>query len=143
MKAKITFYIGVIVTILNCIQIVLLYDAIRFVGIAVGLFFIFWGLSYGWVRNRNVTVIVGHVAIVIGCLVTAYAFYKIPFLSKAPTLLEVLDLPLFWGIFTLWGGNCMITHGYCACTIKMHESNNKIKKPIDVKNVPFKESLKQ
>jgi hypothetical protein len=124
MKARITFYIGVIVAILNLVQLLISFEAIRFIGIAVGLFFIFWGLKVGWTQNKNLTVIVGHIAITIGSIVTAYAIYQIPFLKVAPSYFEILDLPLFWGIFIIWGGNCMITHGYCSCAIKMHETNN-------------------
>jgi hypothetical protein len=126
MKAKITFYIGVFVTLINTLQLIISFDSYRFIGIGIGLFFIIWGLGIGWTKNRNLTVIIGHIAIIVGIIVTAYALYQIPFLSKAPTFFEVLDLPLFWGIFTIWGGNCMIKHGYCSCTIKMHEKNNKL-----------------
>jgi hypothetical protein len=125
-KARITFYIGVVVVLLNTFQMIISFDAIRIVGIAVGLFFVFWGLSIGWTQNRNLTVIVGHIALTIGCLVTAYAIYQIPFMETAPSYLGVLDLPLFWGFFIIWGGNCMITHGYCSCAIKMHNFNNKV-----------------
>jgi hypothetical protein len=124
LKARITFYIGVIVALLNVVQLIVSYDSIRFVGIAVGLFFILWGLKIGWTQNRNLTVIVGHIALTIGCLVTSYAIYQIPFLEKAPSYTEVLDLPLFWGFFIIWGGNCMITHGYCSCAVRMHDFNN-------------------
>ncbi len=124
LKARITFYIGVIVALLNVVQMIVSYDATRFIGIAIGLFFIFWGLKVGWTQNRNLTVIVGHIALTIGCIVTAYAFYQIPFLEMAPTYTEVLDLPLFWGFFIIWGGNCMITHGYCSCAVRMHDFNN-------------------
>jgi hypothetical protein len=124
LKARITFYIGVIVALLNVVQLIVSYDSIRFVGIAVGLFFILWGLKIGWTQNRNLTIIVGHIALTIGCLVTAYAVYQIPFLEKAPSYTEVLDLPLFWGFFIIWGGNCMITHGYCSCAVRMHDFNN-------------------
>ena len=124
MKAKITFYIGLIVAVLSIIQLCVSFEPFRFIGVAVGLFFIFWGLKIGWTQNRNLSVIVGHIVITIGSIVTAYAVYQIPFLQVAPSYIEVLDLPLFWGIFTIWGGNCMITHGYCSCAIKMHENNN-------------------
>lgn len=125
MKAKITFFIGVFVAVLSTVQMIISYDTTRFLGIAIGLIFIFWGLKVGWNRNRNLTVIIGHIALTLGSLVTAYAIYQIPFLEAAPTIVEVLDMPLFWGIFTIWGGNCMITHGYCNCAIKMNEMNNR------------------
>jgi uncharacterized membrane protein YoaT (DUF817 family) len=124
LKARITFYIGVIVTLLNAVQLIVSFDAIRIIGIIIGLFFVFWGLKVGWTQNRNLTIIVGHLALTIGCLVTAYAVYQIPFLEKAPSYTEVLDLPLFWGFFIIWGGNCMITHGYCSCAVRMHDFNN-------------------
>lgn len=124
MKARITFYIGVIVALLSIIQFFLSYEPIRFIGIAVGLFFIFLGLKVGWTHNRNLSVIIGHITLTVGSIVTAYAIYQIPFLEVAPSFIEVLDLPLFWGIFITWGGHCMITHGYCSCAIKMHEMNN-------------------
>jgi len=126
MKAKITLYIGAIVALLNTVQISISFEPTRFIGIAVGLFFVIWGLKIGWTRYRNLTVIVGHIAVTIGSLVTAYAIYQIPFIDVAPSVIEVLDFPLFWGIFTIWGGNCMITHAYCSCAIKMHDKNNKI-----------------
>lgn len=128
MKAKITFYIGVIVTVLCSVQIILHFEPIRFVGIGTGLFFAFWGLKVGWTKYRNLTIIVGHIAVTIGCLTIAWSLYQLPFLEKAPTFAEVLDLPLFWGLFTMWGGNCMITHGYCSCAMKLHERNNKFEK---------------
>lgn len=141
MKAKVTFYIGVIVAILNTIQLCLSFDPVRFIGVGVGIFFIFWGLKVGWTQNRNLTVIVGHIAITIGSFVTAWAIYQIPFMNRAPSFIEVLDMPLFWGIFTIWGGNCMITHGYCTCAIKMHERNNIKKNTSGIGNhtpEPFK-----
>jgi len=127
MKAKITFYIGLVVLVLNLIQFLISMDMIRLIGVGVGAFFVFWGLQYGWTKKRNLTVIIGHIALVAGCLVTAWSIYQIPFMDNAPSFIEVLDLPLFWGLFTLWGGNCMISHGYCSCAIKMHEGNNKTK----------------
>ncbi len=133
MKARITFYIGVIVTALSIFQLFISFEAHRFIGIAIGVFFILWGLKIGWTTYRNLSVIVGHFAIVTGCLVICYAIYQLPFLKVAPSYIEVLDMPLFWGIFTIWGGNCMITHGYCSCAIKMHDLNNTKSNKIGLK----------
>lgn len=63
MKARITFYIGIVVVFLNALQLFVSFEAIRFIGIAVGLFFVFWGLRIGWTKNRNLTIIVGHIAL--------------------------------------------------------------------------------
>jgi hypothetical protein len=133
MKSPITFYIGLFVTLLTSIQMIIHPEAIRIIGISIGLFFIIWAVKIGWTRKRNITVLVGHLAVVAGCLVCAYALYSLPFLKHQPSMLEVADSPLFWGIFTIWGGNCMITHGYCSCTIKMHEMNNKLNETLNGK----------
>ena len=128
MKAKKTFYIGLFVTILSLIQLIYSGEYLRIIGILIGIFFMIFGGKIGWTSNKNFTIAIGHFAITIGCFTIAYSVYQIPFLSKAPTFLQVLDLPLFWGLFTLWGGNCMITHGYCNCAIKLHEKYNNITK---------------
>jgi hypothetical protein len=124
MKAIKTFYVGLAVTLLCSVQFVLTQSPVRLIGIAVGLFMIVFGWKIGWTRNRNITAVLGHVAVTIGCFVSAYAMYRIPFLKTPPTIIEVMDLPLFWGLFTVFGGYCMITHGYCSCAIKMHEDCN-------------------
>lgn len=125
MKAIKTFYIGLFVTILSTIQLILSQDPIRFIGISIGLFFIIFGWKIGWTTHKKFTLLLGHFTLTLGCLLTAYAAYQIPFLENPPTFLEVLDLPLFWGIFTIFGGYCMITHGYCSCAIRCHEKNNR------------------
>ncbi|MBN2745705.1 MAG: hypothetical protein JXR34_03190 [Bacteroidales bacterium] len=123
MKAPITFYIGIVVTMLNGYYLMISIESSRIIGLIIGLFFVVWGWKIGWTKHRNLTLIVGHFAMTIGSLVVAWSIYQIPFLSKAPTLLETLDMPLFWGIFAIWGGFCMITHGYCNCAIKTHDFN--------------------
>jgi hypothetical protein len=134
MKAKITFYIGLVVALLNIVQLIFAYEPVRWIGLGVGLFFVFWGLRIGWTKHKNLTLIVGHVALTTGTFVTAYAIYRVPFLEATPSLAEVLDLPLFWGMFVMWGGYCMITHGYCSCAIKTHEWNQIKKNTIDNKS---------
>jgi hypothetical protein len=128
MKAFKTFCIGVFVTILSVAQLALAYSPSRFVGIGIGLFFVVFGWKIGWTANRGFTALIGHLAMTAGCLVTAYGAYQIPFLKTAPTLLMTLDLPIFWGLFTIAGGYCMITHSYCSCAIRMHEDRNRIRK---------------
>ncbi|HRY98522.1 MAG TPA: hypothetical protein P5550_05625 [Bacteroidales bacterium] len=121
MRAPITFSIGLVVALLSLLQLITTEDPMRLIGLGVGILFIVWGWKVGWTRRRGLSLVLGHIALALGCLVTAYAIYQIPSLPMAPTLLEVLDLPLFWGLFTLWGGQCMITHGFCRCAIRSHE----------------------
>jgi len=124
MKAKITFFIGLAVAVLGAVQFAFSLDPVRLVSVAVGLFFLVFGWKIGWTAHRRFTILLGHLGLTIGCLVTAYSLYQMPFLPKAPTLVEVLDLPLFWGLFTVCGGYCMITHGHCSCAIQMHDKAN-------------------
>jgi hypothetical protein len=126
MKAFKTFCIGVFVTLLCAVQFALDRSPSRFVGIAIGLFFVVFGWKIGWTANRRFTALIGHLAMTAGCLVTAYGAYQIPFLAAAPTLLGTLDLPLFWGLFTIAGGYCMVTHSYCSCAIRMHDECNRV-----------------
>ncbi len=124
MKASKTFWIGAGLTLISLVQVIVQYSWARWIGVGLGLFLMVFGWKIGWTRYRNFTVILGHLAVFCGLLVSAYGLYQIPFLKSAPTFLQVLDLPLFWGGFTLWGGHCMITHGYCNCAIGMNRKNN-------------------
>jgi hypothetical protein len=124
MKAAKTFYIGLAVAILSIVQFVQDFSPIRLIGVTIGLFFIVFGWKIGWTRYKKFTTLLGHIFLIVGCIVSAYALYQIPFIKSPPSIIEVLDLPLFWGFFSIFGGYCMITHGYCSCSIKMHEDIN-------------------
>ena len=121
LKAPISFFIGVAVAALCAVQLVLSRSPVRLSGILIGLFLIILGWKIGWTQYRRFTVLMGHLFLTAGCLVVAYGAYQIPFLDKPPSLAGVLDLPLFWGLFCIFGGFCMITHGHCSCTVKMHD----------------------
>lgn len=123
MKAWKTFWIGVGVCAIGLAQFAAGGDLRRLGTVAVGLFFIAWGWKIGWTKYRGLTALVGHLAVTAGCLAAAWGAYLIPFQTAKPTLLSTLDMPLFWGLFTLFGGYCMITHSYCSCTIRMHEKS--------------------
>lgn len=118
MRAKITFYIGLFVTILGVVQFATSLSAMRLITVFVGVFFMVFGWKVGWTRYPVLTTWLGHAAVAAGCLVSAYGVYQVPFMKAPPSLIAVLDLPLFWGLFTLFGGYCMITHSYCACCIR-------------------------
>ncbi|MBL8027580.1 MAG: hypothetical protein JNL74_14260 [Fibrobacteres bacterium] len=123
LKARITFFIGIIVTMINIIQFAIEPSAGRIIGIIVGLFVAIIGWKIGWTTHRRFTILIGHIAVTIGAFVTAYGIYQVPFISVQPTAIQVLDLPIFWGLFTIFGGICMISHGHCNCTIRMHNEN--------------------
>jgi hypothetical protein len=127
MRAPKTVVIGIAVALLGLVQFATSGELFRLVTVTVGLALVGFGWGIGWTRYRGFTVALGHGVLVVGCLVTAYAAYQLPFLAHPPTVLEVLDLPLFWGLFTACGGVCMITHGSCACCIRQHELRNQLR----------------
>ena len=124
LKAPITFFIGIAVFMLCLSQFYVTHSLVRLGGTAIGLFLLILGWKIGWTGHRKFTVLCGHIFMTTGCFVTAYALYQIPYLAAKPGLLMVLDLPLFWGLFCIAGGYCMINHGCCSCTIRMHNEAN-------------------
>jgi hypothetical protein len=124
LKAKITFFIGLFVLVISSVQLGLSHSLFRLTGVAVGLFFMVWGWKIGWTTHKRLTALIGHLAIVVGCVTIAYGLYQIPFMQKQPNLIQIVDLPIFWGLFILFGGQCMITHGYCNCCVRMHNKSN-------------------
>lgn len=127
MKARITFFIGLGVALLGLVQFLTSWDPVRLVTFGIGVFLMIWGGLVGWTRYSRLTLLLGHLTLTAGLFVTAWGLYQIPFQSGAPSPLEVLDLPLFWGLFSSAGGFCMITHGYSRCAVRCHERNNKLK----------------
>lgn len=123
LKAPISFSIGLAVTALCTVQLVLTGSPVRLWGILIGLFLVALGWKIGWTQYRRFTVLMGHLFLVAGCFVCAYGIYQLPFIERAPAWAGVLDLPIFWGLFCVFGGFCMITHGNCACAVKMHEGD--------------------
>jgi hypothetical protein len=67
----------------------------------------------GWQGTRIATIIFGHILVVIGCALITLGIYLLPY-SK-PTLMHIFFRPLFWGLFSVFGGICAIYHGFCNC----------------------------
>lgn len=63
--------------------------------------------------GRTATILLGHACIAAGCALTAWGLYLLP--HSSPTWQHVLLRPLFWGLFSIFGGVCAIFHGFCGC----------------------------
>ncbi|MGB3480308.1 MAG: hypothetical protein WBB67_14260 [bacterium] len=75
------------------------------------------GLVYlNWRGGRAGLVVFGHVCIVLGCFLVTWGLYLLPY-SK-PTILHIVARPLFWGLFSIFGGICANYHGFCNCVRK-------------------------
>lgn len=67
----------------------------------------------GWSGTRIATIIFGHTLVVIGCGLITMGIYLLPYCK--PTLPYIFFRPLFWGLFSVFGGICAIYHGFCNC----------------------------
>lgn len=63
--------------------------------------------------SRVSTILFGHVCVITGCFLTAWGIYLVPY--SEPTLIHIFTRPLFWGLFSIFGGICAIYHGFCRC----------------------------
>lgn len=73
-------------------------------------------------KNRYAQVIFGHLTIVAGCMLTTAGLLYIPLMAEGIkaggyqiTLAHIFGMPLFWGMFSIFGGICAIYHGFCRC----------------------------
>ena len=62
---------------------------------------------------RRKEAIFGHFCVVLGCFLFVWGMYLLP-VSK-PTFVDVLTKPLFWGLFSIFGGICANVHSYRRC----------------------------
>ncbi|MDD5327701.1 MAG: hypothetical protein PHY02_07805 [Phycisphaerae bacterium] len=67
----------------------------------------------GYRRDRVAVILFGHVSIIIGCFLTTWGIYLAPYSEPTPT--QIFTRPLFWGLFSIFGGICAIYHGFCRC----------------------------
>ena len=62
---------------------------------------------------KKKTAIFGHFCIVLGCFLFTWGMYLLP--VSEPTFAGILTKPLFWGLFSIFGGICANVHSYCKC----------------------------
>lgn len=62
----------------------------------------------------------GHACVVGGCYLVAWGIYLLP--VSSPTPLGILSRPLFWGLFSIFGGICANMHSSCRC-LQSHRVN--------------------
>ena len=73
-------------------------------------------LTYlGFRRGRRGQIVFGHACIVAGCYMVAWGVQLAQVIGSAPGWLQILGGPLFWGLFSIFGGICANFHGFCNC----------------------------
>jgi len=114
-KQPIGFSIGIFLLLMGLAMLILL-------GKLAGIFPLIVGISLigtGFTKGRKMTIILGHMFILIGCILVTWGVYLIP--HTGASILYVFVRPLFWGLISIFGGICMIYHGFCACVRRSSE----------------------
>lgn len=83
--------------------------------VLIGAALVHLGLKGG----RRGAVVFGHACIVAGCYLVAWGVHIAQLVGSAPTWLQILTQPLFWGLFSILGGICANFHAFCSCVQRM------------------------
>lgn len=78
----------------------------------------------GFRGGRRGKVVFGHGCIIAGCYLTAWGVHLAQVVGSAPTWLQILTQPLFWGLFSILGGICANFHAFCSCVQRMESDMN-------------------
>jgi hypothetical protein len=67
----------------------------------------------GFRPGRHGLAVFGHACIIVGCMLVAWGVYLLPY--SPPKFATVFVRPLFWGLFSIFGGICANYHAFCGC----------------------------
>lgn len=114
-KRPIGFILGALLTLMGLAMLFIL-------KVMPGIFPLIIGISLmatSFTQGRKVTIILGHMFIVIGCILVTWGIYLLPYTGAS--ILYVFVRPLFWGLISILGGICMNYHGFCSCVRRKSE----------------------
>ncbi len=111
-KSIIALILGVLILAMGVFNLIQGAAKGAVIPILVGLSLIYMSFS----MNRTATIVLGHVFVVIGCFLITWGMHLVRFGN--PNLFYILKTPLFWGLFSTFGGICAIYHGFCRCVRK-------------------------
>ncbi|MEE4312769.1 MAG: hypothetical protein V2J62_12980 [candidate division KSB1 bacterium] len=107
----VSFVIGVLLIALSIVFFVAFKNAKGIIPLSIACSLIYIALKPG----RVATLIFGHTLVVVGCMLLTWGLYLLP--HSEPVLLHIFFRPLFWGLFSIFGGICAIFHGFCRCVM--------------------------
>jgi len=116
-KKPLSFIIGVLLIFLALFLILAAKSYKGIIPLSIGCSLVYIGLNPG----RNATLIFGHILVTVGCVLLTWGLYLLPHCE--PTLFHIFLRPLFWGLFSIFGGICAIFHGFCHCVQKVENVN--------------------
>jgi hypothetical protein len=107
--SPILLIIGLLLAAFAIFLLVVSFNFAGFIPLIVAGTLIYLGLRGG----RIALLVFGHTVIVLGCFLVTWGIYLLP--NSQPTLAHIFGRPLFWGLFSIFGGICAIYHGFCRC----------------------------
>jgi hypothetical protein len=103
----VTFFLGLFIILFALF--ILTTSAKGVIPFSIGASLVYLGARPG----KKATIIFGHTLVIVGCMLVTWGIYLLP--HSEPTLLHILLRPLFWGLFSIFGGICALYHGFCRC----------------------------
>jgi hypothetical protein len=76
----------------------------------------------GYKRSRIALLVFGHACVIVGCFLVTWGIYLLPY--SEPKLAHIFGRPLFWGLFSIFGGICAIYHGFCRCISRSEKAED-------------------
>jgi len=107
----VSFVMGVLLIALAVVFFIQFKNAKGIIPLSIGCSLIYIALKPG----RVATLVFGHTLVVVGCMLVTWGLYLLP--HSEPVLLHIFFRPLFWGLFSIFGGICAIFHGFCRCVM--------------------------
>lgn len=108
-RSIVTVTLGVLLAILGIVTLIMYPNPGSIIPLLIGV-----ALAYlGWRGGRTGLIVFGHTCIILGCFLITWGIYVLPY-SK-PILPHIFGRPLFWGLFSLFGGIYANFHGFCQC----------------------------
>lgn len=108
-KKPVTFFLGLFLILLALFIIIIGKSLKGIIPLSIGVSLIYIGINPG----RKATLIFGHTLVIVGCMLVTWGIYLLPHCK--PILFHIFFRPLFWGLFSIFGGICAIYHGFCKC----------------------------
>jgi membrane-bound ClpP family serine protease len=108
-KRSITTLLGLVLLLIGLYLLSQNRQSVRLVPCVIGASLIYLGYRPG----RTAVIVFGHICVIVGCFLTTLGIYLAPY--SQPTLAHIFGRPLFWGLFSIFGGLCALYHGFCRC----------------------------
>ena len=101
-KKPVSFIIGIILILLGFFFFIAARSVKGIIPFSIGCSLVYMGVNPG----RKATLLFGHILVIVGCMLVTWGLYLLPYCE--PTVFYIILRPLFWGLFSIFGGICAI-----------------------------------